>query len=79
IGHRYIEQIQEIEYCTVIAVLDKNASKVRDLPVPVLLPEELSQIVSYDYIVIALKDEKMIQEVRQKLLQIGVDEKKIVI
>ena len=46
---------------------------------PVLLPEELSQIVSYDYIVIALKDEKMIQEVRQKLLQIGVDEKKIVI
>lgn len=78
VGHLYVEQLNKTGYCTVIAVLDKNADKITGLGELVFFPEKVKEIVGYDYVVIAMEDREKILEVRKLLGRLNVPSNKIV-
>lgn len=78
IGREYLRQIALTQYCHIVGVLDREADKIVDLPVPVHFPEELTQF-SYDYIVVSLISPMVVPEVYAFLLQSGVKKERIVL
>ncbi len=73
VGNFIKKQLEISKYCNVILWIDKNSN----------LPETNSNIssvreVSYDYIVIAIANPQIIEKVKNELLEMGVEEGKIV-
>jgi len=79
VGMDYIGQIQKTGYCEIVCCLDRNAKNIKIDDVQVLLPEAIKNIVDYDFILIALNNDRIATEVQADLLKLGVDNKKIVI
>lgn len=78
IGHLYVEQLKINRYCDVVAVLDKNADKIKDLDGLVMFPEKIKQISNYDYVVIALEDKEKILDIRNVLDTLKVPKNKVI-
>jgi len=76
VGQDYIYQIAQSEYCSLLFIVDSDWKRlgVRD-------PEQirLTPAVSYDHVIIAIKDRNATMEARDYLLDLGVEEKKIVV
>lgn len=76
VGKTYISQIKETKYCTILAVCDTYPEKVKDVTLPIIAPDALSAF-SYDMILIAIENEKAAHEIRNGLLDRGIEENKI--
>lgn len=77
VGDTYISQLERINYCNVIAWVDKNYE--------VYLPDKkvesieiIREIENYDYIVIAIDSKDIREKVLEWLVSVGVNSKKIV-
>lgn len=77
VGQNYLEQIALTSYCHICAICDKNAKNILTMPLPVITKEELSQY-HYDYIAIAVREEKVAEAVKTDLLALGIEESKLV-
>ena len=76
VGCEYLKQLLITNYCTCVALLDRNAANIAPLVVPVYTPENLPQF-EYDYILLAFKDGCHVQAVKDTLLHYGADASKI--
>lgn len=72
IGKAYVRQISHSSYCDLVLWIDKNVTEAG-----VKKPVELLEY-EYDYILVAIKNPDIVQEVRHELKQLGVWESKIV-
>ncbi len=69
IGRDYIKQIQITNYCTISAVVDRNAD---DYDSSVLSPEEGLLNCVYDSIVIAARSQRSADEIKRGILEKGI-------
>lgn len=74
VGQSYYEQIKKNEYCDIVAWADSNAYKEKE---NIISPMEIAGL-AYSKIVIAIKNEESAEEIRNSLINLGVDERKIV-
>lgn len=75
VGKTYCEQIKKINYARIIAWVDKNYEIYEELkvePPRVILERE------YDYVVIAISNPIIQYQIKDYLLYVGVEEKKII-
>ena len=78
VGKAYYYHMKQDRECQVVAWLDKNAEKIRELD---FLPvEEVDSIYSkeYDYIIIAVFDEITYQAIRKELIEKRIKEDVII-
>lgn len=73
-GRIYIEQIRSINYGMIAAWVDRNYLGIGNG----VCPPEVLTYVKCDYIVIALVSEEAAKEIKMHLLEMGVEEKKII-
>ncbi len=75
VGQTYKEQIKRTSFCEVVLWVDKNYKHFQDMGV-----SSISEImsVSYDKVLIAIADPKIVEEVKNNLFDIGVQKEKIV-
>jgi len=78
VGIDYIGQILKTGYCEIVCCLDGNAKNIKIDGVQILQPEEIKNIIDYDFILIALNNARIAIEVQADLLKLGVDHKKII-
>lgn len=76
VGQDYYSQISRYEDCHIAAWVDSNDSKYEFDYAKVISPEGIST-VSYDVVIIAVRDEKQGMDIRKTLIQRGVTEGKI--
>ena len=72
VGQAYYKQIKETEYCGITAWVDRNYEKIG-----VQDPNKIEEDGTFDYIVIAVWNEKTAEQIKSCLLNKGVDAKKI--
>lgn len=77
LGQEYLKQIHITNYCKVVGFLDRNYDKYESTVIPVFSPEAVSNI-DYDKIVIALRNEHALLEVKRVLFKNNVSEDDIV-
>ncbi len=78
VGTQYYRQITELNYCDVVAWVDGNAEKYKQMGFPVKGKEEVSaQNIEAEYIVFAFNNDILAKEMMQKFRQAG-NEKKII-
>lgn len=77
IGRGYYKQILLNDYCSIVGVADMDWEKYRNSGLPMIATEDIIK-TECDSILISIKDEQAAQEVKQKLLSMGVVEKKII-
>ncbi len=77
LGQEYLKQILITGYCKIIGFVDKNYADYLPMVVPVFAPKQISKL-SFDYVVIALRDGFGIPAIKQILLEQGVEESRIV-
>lgn len=65
-GRHYYSQIKNTNYCTVVAIADKNADKMVSDEVNYILPNEIEEY-EYDYVVITVKDENVSDVIEREL------------
>lgn len=73
VGQAYCMQIKKSGYCSVVAWVDRD-SKI----IGVENPDIIVDNGTFDYIVIAIENEKVMEEIKKYLLDKGVEEEKIV-
>lgn len=78
VGIRYYRQMRETKYCTVILWTDKNYRKLSEEGLLVEAPEEILKR-KYDYVVIANAKAKIQTEIKKYLLELGVNERQIIL
>lgn len=72
VGKAYHDELDRIPYCDVVLWIDKEKKEAGVLPVEALLNAD------YDFVVIAVKNSSLIQNIRIDLIKMGVSEDKIV-
>ncbi len=72
VGRYYREELSIIPYCTVVLWVDKKQHVEGVSPIDDIFDKE------YDYIVVAVKEESVANEIKEKLLERGVPKDKIV-
>ena len=72
-GKNYFLQNMNSKYCQIIAWADKAYSQKG---FPICAPQELVKL-SFDKVLIAIDNKKIADEIRKELLQMGIEEKKI--
>lgn len=72
VGLAYYEQLQKNHYCNVVAWIDKNGNRKNTL-----YPEQIRGI-KYARIVIAVDRKEMADEIKNELIDIGIDRAKLV-
>lgn len=77
VGKDYLLQMRQAMRCFLVAVCDRNASKLKQESFLAVHPEELPSM-DFDYLVIAVLDDDMVVKIKESLLFLGIDEKKIV-
>ena len=77
VGNIYIQQVQKIAYCTITAIVDKNAASYNRSDIyPV---EKLIELKNYDYIVVAVANEKIKNDISNQLCcEYGINKEKII-
>ena len=76
IGRDYYAQLSRYGHCEVVAWVDAHPQKYRYPHVTLYGPEILSE-KTFDLLVIAVREEKLAEEIRGQLMQSGVEESKI--
>lgn len=76
VGQTYYEQIMRIRYGEVTAWIDKSYTSYQKLGVKTV--ESIQGMKDYDYVVIAIRAVNIAEKVRYDLIEMGVEEKKIV-
>lgn len=76
LGQAYHSQLSDSGFCSELIWVDKQYDKYRDVGVTVQSPEVIFQ-KKFDYIVIAVKNKEVYEEIKKWLLEQGVEEKKI--
>lgn len=77
VGKSYYSQIRDFGYARVVAWVDNSWKHYMDLEFPVS-PIDLLLKCSFDYVVIAIQNEKIVNEVRDNLIGWGIDNSKII-
>ena len=77
VGRAFLKQIEQTKYCTIMAVADKKKEEIKDLNVPVILPDEIKDF-PYDNILIAIESIGVAEVIKEELINLGYDEAKIV-
>lgn len=72
-GRDYLKQLECIDYCEVIAVCDKNHKKMQGIIDPLLIKD-----MTFDYIVISVRRDDLIEEIKDFLVDQGIPNDKIV-
>ena len=77
IGREIINQLTGNSYCSIVAVVDKRAEYIMDCPVPIydLYTEILAK---YEYVVIAVENPSVVEEIKKKWVKSGMSEDRIV-
>lgn len=80
VGKTYYMQLKKLSYCSEIAWIDRNADNIIDEQ-GVMLPDELEKdrYYSFDYIVVAMENKKVAEEIKKFCLSIGYSNEKIII
>lgn len=78
IGRQYYKQLIVSNYCHIEAVIDMNAEKVKDFPVPVMSSQFMKEVKGFDYVVISVSDRKANMEIVAMLKSFGILSSKIV-
>lgn len=79
VGRTYVYQVEQINYCNIIAWVDKDFrnKKLRELNVS---NPRVIEVKEFDYVVIGIDDEHIKQKIKEYLIKdVGVEEKKILI
>lgn len=76
-GHSYLWQLSMYNYCQVVAISDKNSDKRLSYDVKFIPPQEIKN-TEYDYVIIAIYNEKTVNEISEELLSMGVPINKLV-
>ena len=79
VGKDYIRQIQKEKLCNNYIWVDKGyALKEKWLGVNVKSPKEMLNF-QLDYVIIAVNDEKLMNEIKEELVELGIDNEKIIV
>lgn len=76
VGQAFYRQIKQIDYCNLLVWVDRNHSVYEMWNVKPV--EVIKLYAKYDYIVIAIASEVIVNEIIQTLVDMGVDKNKIV-
>lgn len=78
-GQNYYQNIKRTRRLNIVAILDAKAKDCLDVwtDVPVLEPQRVSEL-EYDYIFITVENRDAAGEIRNKLIQYGADDHKII-
>lgn len=78
-GQRVYDELLQTQAYSIVAWIDNNADNIanREEGVPIRHPECIRKL-DYDYIMIAVDSVEIMKEMKQELLQLDVDEKKII-
>jgi len=76
VGQEFYRQVKQISYCNILLWVDKcfEAYKMYDVKDPC----ELKDIKEFDYVVIANASEPVVKEIKTYLLDMGIEEDKII-
>jgi len=77
VGKAFYHQIKITQYCNLLLWVDKNYEALQKEGIPVFSPERISG-VPYDCILIAIDNEKIADEIKKYLIDMGVHEYKII-
>ena len=80
VGDVFYRQICQTNYVSIIAWADRAPKQIEDisLTVPRITPDEIKDYC-FDYVVIAIENKIIVREILEKLMILGIEEKKIVI
>ena len=73
-GREYIKQVTKLNYCSIVAIADKNFEKMDG----VINPRNIKDY-NYDYIIISISRESISNEVRDALVGEGIPHDKIIV
>lgn len=76
VGQTYYDQISHLNYGEIVAWIDRSYISYEKFGVKAV--ESISEIKDYDYVVIAIKAAETAKKIKHDLLEMGVEEKKIV-
>ena len=79
-GDVFYRQICQTNYVSIIAWADRAPKQIEDISitVPRITPDEIKDYC-FDYVVIAIENKIIVREILEKLMILGIEEKKIVI
>lgn len=77
VGRSYYRQINETKYCNIVAWIDKNCQIENKEMLNIKFPEELNKC-DFDYVVIAVKQKKIVNEIINLLKDLNVKQEKII-
>lgn len=80
VGDVFYRQICQTNYVSIIAWADRAPKQIEDISitVPRITPDEIKDYC-FDYVVIAIENKIIVREILEKLMILGIEEKKIVI
>lgn len=77
VGHSYWKYIEYSKCVQLIAWVDKNY-KEKNQQNPIIKPVTVLRENNYDYIIIAIEDEKMAEEIKKEILAYGIEKSKLI-
>ena len=77
LGQEYLKQLLLTGYCKVVGFVDRNYEKYPTMVVPVYAPEKIREL-NFDYVVLALRTENWLSEIKRILAEQGVCNNQIV-
>lgn len=77
VGRKYFRQLEHSGYCQIVYWVDKSAEKFKNTEWNILLPAEMKN-EDFDYIVICVADKKLAGIIKSDLINLGIDENKLV-
>lgn len=76
-GKRYFRQNEQFDFCNIILWADQNYEKLCTDDQQIVSPQKIV-MATYDYIIIAVRSAGIVQEIVDKLIQMGISYRKIV-
>lgn len=77
VGREYYKQVKQSNYCNIVKWVDRNYKKINNADMRICAVEDIL-ITKYDKIVLAIERADLAKEMKELLLNIGVEEEKIV-
>lgn len=77
VGIKYYQQLKKVDYCSLISWVDRKYCELAAQGLPVESPSVIPA-KNYDYIVIAIADARIREEIKMYLLDIGVKDVQII-
>lgn len=76
VGACFFKQIKHSKYCNIVMWADRCYADYKDMEMEVNSPESMLE-QDFDYVVIAVKNERAANEIKEEWIQKGIDKKKI--